>query len=222
MIHLKVDQKELSPESITQTYVDLLESVSNVLSIYGLKIKPYNDIKNLHFLNLNFESQLKTIDHFGVYAEVVIETHKSHTLKDSKVLLWNMLKRLGYYSMDDVFTKIKDHHIIEIYNSQNVQIFRNLSFFKICSYSLDEILSIPWWKLYSREDKISQEIFKFGSLILSGEIDHSIEPEIPTHILCETASSSNYKVNIEINCMSGLTDHIGSRAALVLETAHLV
>lgn len=216
------DKNEHISENLAENFLELVQSVSEVLTNQGYNIQPYKDSKNLEFLKLDLDSQSGTIEHFKVYAEALIDTHKSDSLHDSRVLLWNMLKRMGYFPTDDILSKIQDHHIVEIYNKQNVQVFRNLSFFKVCSYSLDEILCIPWWKLYHREEKISQEIFKFGSMILSGELNHSICPDIPTHVLAEASSRFSYKMNVDINYLACLESHEGDKAALVLETAHLI
>ncbi len=222
MILAHFDQDKQISENLTESFLEIVQSVSELLTEHGFNIQPYKDANNLEFLKLDLASQLKTIEHFKIYAEVLIDTHRSEELQDTRVLLWNMLKRMGYFPTDDILSKIQNHHIIEIYNKQNVQVFRNLSFFKVCSYSLDEILCIPWWKLYHREEKISQEIFKFGSMILSGELKHSISPDIPTHVLAETSSRSNYTMNVDINYLSSLESHEGDKAALVLETAHLI
>lgn len=218
----ETQSKQDSSNALNARFVALAESVSDTLSKYGINIQPYRPDKSLNFSGLDLDSQSNILKHFEIYSEVLIDTHRSETLQESKVLVWNMLKRLNFFPTDDILSKIKDNHIVEIYNSQNIQIFRNLSFFKVCSYSLDEILCIPWWKLYHREDKISQEIFKFGSQVLSGEINHSVCPEIPTHILTEIASTSNYKMEVDIDFLSSLEGFDQSRAALVLETAHLI
>lgn len=219
---IKTNSEQNASSEIISEFIHLAHSVVHILQQYGLDIRPYRSLENLAFAKLPAEIQVKYLGHFRNYAEVMAETHGAgHDLRESKFLIWNMLNRLGYRAVDDVISKVTDNQIVEIYNAENIQVFRNLPFFKVCSYSIDEILSLPWWELYKRDDQISQKIFQYASQVLNGEIETTVQPDIPVHYLEEKDSFNCHKMDIVVKLMSPLVSQSSGNAILVTEEATL-
>lgn len=210
-------------KSLSERFAHVALAVSDILAHYGYHVKPYKSADDLEFSKLPHELQLTYLKHFSTYAEVLYETHNSgQSLNEARQLVWNMMKKINMFTTDDVLNKITNNQIVEIYNSENIQIFRNLPFFKVCSYTLDEVLSVPWWKLYRRDDEMSREIFKYASQILRGDAQTTIYPNLPRHYLREVASSFCFQMNIGINFMAPLIGSQQERAILVVEEAELI
>jgi hypothetical protein len=74
--------------------------------------------------------------------------------------------------------------IVEIYDSSMIQLYRNFTFFKQCSYDLITLLTHEWHILYERSSLVTQSIFTKVKEALSGEIDF-ISYNITPHILRE-------------------------------------
>lgn len=50
----------------------------------------------------------------------------------------------------DFFNKIGEQDYIEFYNHRNIQIYRSVKFFSLCSYSLLDLSVNPWDELYDK------------------------------------------------------------------------
>lgn len=210
-------------KSLSERFAHVAMAVSDILALYGHTVRPFKSANDLEFTKLSQDMQAIYLKHFSTYAEVLYETHNSgQNLNEARQLVWNMMKKIGMHTTDDVLNKINNSQIVEIYNSENIQIFRNLPFFKVCSYTLDEVLSVPWWKLYRRDDEMSREIFRYASLILRGEAKSTVYPNLPRHYLREVASSFCFQMNIGINFMAPLVGLQQDRAILVVEEAELI
>ncbi len=133
-----------------------------------------------------------------------------------------MIQKLGLTPPSDLFDKIKDDQIFEIYNEESVQIFRNLNFFKICSHSIDDLVSTPWWALFRRDDSVSREIFNLGSTLLSGAENRTVLPQIKSHLLEEVGSTSMLKMLVDIYVMSPLRSQYSKMFCFVAESATLI
>ena len=209
--------------SLSERFVELAERFCGLLRDEGFNVLPYQNSTDLSFNKLPEEKQSQIISHFEIYVDVCSDTvEQGHSLKESKFLLWNMLQKLGLTPSSDLFDKIKDEQIFEIYNEDNVQIFRNLNFFTICSHSIDDLVSTPWWSLFRRDDSVSREIFNLGSTFLSGTPGKTLRPDIKTHLLEEIGSSGMLRMLVDIEVMSPLRSQYSKICCFVAENAKLI
>jgi hypothetical protein len=58
---------------------------------------------------------------------------------------------LGWTPKSDIFDKIENGDVVEVYSVAMNQVFRNLSFFKYVSLTLEEIVSFPLGVMYEME-----------------------------------------------------------------------
>lgn len=126
---------------------------------------PLSDIsKNAVIANLKLFNQV---------CEQVVASGGS--VLDSRVMIWHVLKLMDFIFPSDLFDHITSDHIVEIYDFNNIQIFRNLRFFDATSYSLEELLCRPWVDIFSRKDnsqisKITDVLTKMRSKEITGLI----------------------------------------------------
>lgn len=218
-----LDVSGVESNDMIKQFVKLADQLCEILSGFGLSVKPYHDKNNLYFAQLSLELQKSQINHLQRYVEVCQETkEQGHDLRESGQLIWNMLKKLNLKSNVDIYSNLRASDVVEIYNNQNVQTFRNLNFFKICSYTIDELLSLPWWKLYHRDEVVSREIFAVGAGVFSGEITEMVSPVSRPHILEETASASRIKMILKVKAMSPLVSNYESPSVFVIEESSLI
>jgi hypothetical protein len=188
---------------------------------FNVKVSRYDVCEN--FMKLSEENKKLQLELLQQYSEVCEELQaQGESLCNSPMFVWKMMQKMGLKAKFDIFEHIGPTDIVEIYNHQNVQVYRNLFFFQICSYSFDELLSIPWWQLYRRSDEISQLIFANGSAIFRRDILEPIVPEIPEHLLEEIASEERLKMNLQIKLMAPLQNEAGEVYCLVVEKANLL
>jgi hypothetical protein len=101
----------------------------------------------------------KTIERGRKILDVHLEFERAgHDFDDSEHLARVALKALGLLTCDEIFGSIRRNDIVEIYNSEHIQIFRSFNFFRICNYGLDDVLLHEWFVLYERNPQVTQSI----------------------------------------------------------------
>lgn len=136
---------------------------------------------------------------FNQVCEQVVASGES--VRDSRVMLWHVLKMLDFIFPSDLFDHITSDHLVEVYDFNNIQIFRNLKFFDMTSYCLEELLCRPWIDLFLREDH--SQIAKITEILMkmySGEITGVISlKEIGFNRIVETDSPFRIRADILIH-----------------------
>ncbi len=104
---------------------------------------------------------------------------------NSRRALWSFLKLKKFTFHEDLFPKIEENDCIEIYDLNGIQLFRSFDFFKICSYSIEEILVHPFHELFYREPEISSLVMKQFQEIIEGKLTCVQKPIYPEHWVTE-------------------------------------
>lgn len=94
---------------------------------------------------MNFENDRKEI----------IPSQNSYDIELEKNNLKLYLKDNGMWVPEEFYSRIKTNDIIEVYQiSDNKQIYANQQFSHYCSYSLQQMKTIPFPKLFWRTDEV--------------------------------------------------------------------
>jgi hypothetical protein len=113
----------------------LLEYFVKIAAIEGTSVQPYSSPELLLFQKLDSTRQEETIRLLSRTLEVFDETRaEGYRLKDTPQLLWRCLRRLKMTPKSDVFDRISDTDVVEVYSSEYVGIFRNIQFYDKVSY----------------------------------------------------------------------------------------
>jgi hypothetical protein len=204
----------------TKTFIDLADQLQILFAKEGFELKSYDASQPLHFTSLAPELQEDQLFHLKNYFEVCSEVRAGgDRLTDSTVLVWKMLKKMGLRPTSGIMDKVADDQVIEFYNTSNIQTFRNLNFFAICSYNLDDLLSLPWWQLFKRDDEINRRLFESAAKVFSGEVQGDLAVQVPTHALEEINSPHLHKMMVDVNFISPLYFNEKIDQILVIEHA---
>lgn len=123
----------------------------------GLALKPFASEELPLFLALPCESQDRLVSSLSAYCEVMQETlAEEGNIVRNQNTLWRMLGRLGWRSSSDLYQNLKDDYVLEIYDANGFQLYRSFNFFQLCTYTLEQIFTVPWFELYERDDAMSQ------------------------------------------------------------------
>lgn len=96
------------------------------------------------------------------------------------------LKKLGYQLSDKFFSELRTGDVVEFYDPDMMQVYRNLEFFKYCSYNLIDLISLEWYELYERPSQILQLTFSLWKNFLdTGSTDKLDNYNIPEHLIVE-------------------------------------
>jgi hypothetical protein len=185
---------------------NLMERFCDYARLSGSEILPYRDPSLKIFSSLSHDKQENAYNAFLKYYGVCsAATYEDIRLSDDPSLLWYVIKELGLRPCSDLFNKIQPNDVIEIYNTDFIQIFRNFAFFSICSYSLEEIFSYEWRELYERDPVITGKLAELAFSLLSGDVKTTIPIlGIGDHQLTEVFSPSRHKMVVNHSYLSPL------------------
>jgi len=130
-------------------------------------------------------------------------------------LVWWSIRRLGLRPLSDVFAKLEKDDVIEIYNSDFIQVFRSLNMFRFLSYSLEEILCYQWFELFKREQNITESLLSIASNMGAGKITSTVEPDLPAHTVEEIFSASKNWAKMKFRLITPLFGPHGQPAGLM-------
>lgn len=175
----------------------LAETVVNQLESYRSYIKKCSghDIVGSHnnytrvrkILNL---SELERIYvNLGPCIAMLDNLIKAQTPHKTQVKERDLLKRFLSQSQivipSHLDQHIEDEDIIEVYDEQAIQCYRSFNFFEICSYSLEDIFSYPWWNLYERNVFVTRTIGNLFSEIVAKGLKEPLHVDVPDHVVRE-------------------------------------
>ncbi len=125
------------------------------------------------------------------------------TLEEEKDLAQFALSELGLQLPDDFLDHVEQRDVIEIYNSDGIQLYRNFEFFKKCGYTLLDLISQEWFLLYERSSTITEAILSATkNCLLNGK--GTVAYNLPTHILRERYLKSGSVFEMKMKFLSPL------------------
>lgn len=205
----------LSPQEILR-YKEACESLAGILRKNGIThIKPYSDpeVPRLHAHN----NPRRAIETLETYVDVIAANDRDGgSFADSKQILWRMLRRLKYSPQSDIFEKIHDHNILEIYTSDNWQIFRNLNFFRHVSMTIDEMATFYWQRDSKRHMKVHLEALAIATRLRFGTLRKTMDlRHWPAHFTKELVGEG-WLIEIRLQYVSPLRGTNGEFLGLVV------
>lgn len=201
----------------SQTLRFLMKELAKQFIKEGYSVSAYTEASWAQFDKMSSDQKDQTYRNFLSYYAVCEEAVNSGDLIcDSQALLWRMIKKLGLRPSGDLFNKISDGDVIEIYNKDFIQTFRNLRFFEISSYSIAEIFFYEWRHLYYRDNEVTQQIAARAIEVFTGQSEGTQDvSSIPEHYLIEEFSEGKNKMLMQEKFFSPLFDSHGEIQALV-------
>ena len=217
-----IDQKE--DENLRNSFYKYAKSLSDLARSVGIDLQPVSSPSLPYFSSLPSENKRGVIRAITQYLEICEATIASgHSLLDSRRITWNALKALGLTPCSDFLDKIGDGDIIEIYDTQNLQIFRNFEFFQLCSYTIEEIYCRPWTTLFKRIDEtITTQIVSTVERIVTENKRQTYTLNIPEHIVEEADSPFRLRMNVKLKYLSPLYANGSINALIAVEEANLL
>ncbi len=183
------------------------ERYADLAAMNGIEVRPYRSIDLPLFSQLSTtdqESALNAIEgNVKLFESMVLEKVK---LTDSKQLLWKCCRALGLTPRSDIFDRIGDEDVVEIYSTQQKQIFRNLQFFKYVSLTLEDLYCDTWYDLTRR----------------IGELEGSLPLDVPEHVVHEINTEKMLSISIRMKWLSPVSQEGQLAGVLVINESRLV
>ena len=122
---------------------------------------------------------------------------------DDKKFLQLSMRQIGVSFPLDLLEKMTTEDLIEGYDGDRMQVFRNLRFMETSSYSLLEILSHDWPTLFNRSSAITDHLISYSDEILWAN-NRTIDLAVPTHYIQERRALDPQVLEIEFRHLAPL------------------
>lgn len=183
-----------------QRVLATLENYSELLQERGHNVKPYTERAVNKLLGLSEGAQVRFLARFEYFSVVMMDVK---TTGDDKYFLKMCADRLGLIFDKTAYDEIRSGDVIEIYNTDLIQVFRNFEFFDVCSYTLLDLLTNEFYELYERGQLINQGLFSAISTLSSRPYNmEAIDlTNLPQHLLQEKFSVDQLRSLVQFKKM---------------------
>jgi hypothetical protein len=204
-------------------FLNLSLRLTDILRAEGLKTQAFKNESLPFFSALSTDKKKEVTSLLRSYLEVCEETVASgHSLRNTNAFVWRFFTKTGLIPTSDIMALLNDGEVVEIYDTKNVQLFRNVPFMEVCSYTIEELYCIEWWKLYHRDPKYTQQLFQQVGRLFSGEFTSTYTPDVEEHYLEEIASNDKLKMLYRLNKISPIKLNGEISGYLVIESCKLL
>ena len=171
----------------------------------GIRITAAIDSTLPEFRKLSSNDQQSAVEkieaNLDVFASVVAS---GGNLSSPNTIAWMACQKLGYTPPSDFFSKLTDEDVIEIYSKDGLHQFANLKFFEICSYTLEQLYTLPWHTLWQREEKDVALLMSLPGIVLSPDHSGTLEVLSRHQKVKESASPFKYETRYQMRFIAPL------------------
>jgi hypothetical protein len=208
---------ENSNEELENRFLNTCEQISKILLKYDIAISPHS-LQSRNRFNLLDPSVQNSILHGAqMFLDFCneAEIEKIDLNNESVKLTWMAIRKLGLLPDSSLFSSLTNEHIIEIYNSEAIQIYRSLNLLRYLSYSISDLFVFEWWELYRRDEQVFESMKKMHIDLLNGKYQGVVKTSFPDHYVEEIFSPYKYKAIMRHEVCSPLYDSQGKIKALI-------
>lgn len=126
------------------------------------------------------------------------------------------LKELGVTCPTDFIDTLTEDELVEAYNMEQIQIFRNMRYMEVCGYSLVEVLTYDWPTLYERSQVITNQLFKGIEAALKTAA--TVRLDIAPHYMKERMSHTRQMSQVDFQRMTPLFSGPGKLAGFLVSS----
>ncbi|MCO5142225.1 MAG: hypothetical protein M9962_03945 [Oligoflexia bacterium] len=207
-------------------FCESADRIKEIYRSYGLQISGYRSRDLPLFSALSESVQKEVLLRLRVFLDSLEEAESfGERVDSSDKSAWHALVTMELTPPSNLFSHIKSSSLIEIYDFEGHQIWRNFQFMKYCSYTLEEVHCLEWYKRYRRDESVNELCFKKVNALLTGQISGDMYcPDIPRHKLEETSSSSRLVLDVKYDLLCILKDKVRGtpKAWMVVTSADII
>jgi len=121
-----------------------------------------------------------------------LQRNGNHVGRDrDRKLLWRIFSKMGWVPPPELFDELGESDVIEVYDRNLIQIYRNTRFLELCSYPLDCIFSSQFPELFVRDKSINDEVMTVTASILANQHKSVVRLSGHPHIVTESKSDES-------------------------------
>lgn len=163
-----------------------IDEIKDIALKFDIQVKTYDEASKKHFESLPLKDQMTIQHNLGQYLQLLKHTvpENPHQKVTNADFFKSVLSYFDYEVDPTFFEHLQENQTIEIYNTSNIQLFRNFNYFELSSYSLLHLISFQWFELFERDPKITEKILTGGREVLASQ-QKTKKWNIPKHELKE-------------------------------------
>ncbi|RZA09028.1 MAG: hypothetical protein EOP11_02985 [Proteobacteria bacterium] len=192
--------------------------VSELGQRFGFSVRGYDDATLPHFSALSLLERQKVVHALQGYLhslEAGIRADKN--LDQPHVSTWWAFSSLSLVPVADLFRHFQKDSVIEVFNLEGRQIWRNFHFFRYSSYTLEEMHCLEWPVLYDRGDAVTAQVHEYLERLIGGGPE-LVLPTLPEYVLLEKCSRDRMMIKVRHYLLSALKDRDGNLQAWIVCT----
>ena len=205
--------------------LELLNELSDIGKIKNVIFKTHSEKSLRDFINLEEKKRVQIYLHLNDYLNSLrsVETFKNQddelTREDELECLEHALNTFKLKSLGEDTNFIEENDIIEIYNNQGIQIWRNFELLKLSPYDLLTLLMYEWYVLYERSKIINQKIMDRIQYLISLNNSSATPMQIEKHTMKAKSAEEELVVSINLKYFKPLFSKInGERMGFLVTT----
>ncbi len=204
--------------SVVSQFSKLTNDLAQIIISQNINVSPCTP-KSLEYLaTLDLEKikiqNSKLIQHIAALENATSFKDKT----DNKSIIKNVLDFMKFTAPADFIDKIKEDDIVEIYNLEGIQIFRNLKFYETTTYGLTDLLTHEWFELYYRSSKITEKLMMYAEQVFenpSNDIVYEMD-EVPVHMIKEIKADPIQLCEIKFKNIAPVINYLGQKTGLIV------
>lgn len=193
--------QEMNPELIDLRvrFWRAATEISQIGHQAGCKIVPANHPRLPLFSSLSRENQQKVVGLLESSASVYRTLlEKNCDPRDSASVVWMAFKKLNLIPPSDFFDKFGADDVVQFYTKENFHLFVNFRFFSVCSYTLEQVYSLPWTDLWHRDESELTDLQSIIEHALGPDQTNTITFKKSPHRVVELASEGRFELNYSV------------------------
>jgi hypothetical protein len=192
-----------------------LDQFVGFLAKYGHRARPYREGSIAHFNSLEPIQRRTILANFRAYADLCASIESAGvSFKNIPDLARFVVGKLGLNGPRSFFEGLGSENIVEIYNSEGVQVFRNFVFYDFCSYTLLDLISYPWFELLERHASVNEKIGKLIAEVM-GDCNDVIADTLGPHNMRELFSEEKRIFRAQFVCFAPLFEGPGVKKGFI-------
>lgn len=196
-----------SQYDLAHEFLKLGKKWVNLWAHWDVKVKFTHSDDLLLFNKASLSSQLSAIKYLQKNVEILEQMLESQEdPKKTQRYIWRVVSYLKLTPPSDFMNYIENDDVVEIYClSDEIQVFRNHRFMEMTSFTLEQLLFLPWYKLSKRSWKHMLHITRVVIKFKLGFIKEPMAWDIPEHQFKEIGTEENNLFDIQLKYLIPLT-----------------
>jgi hypothetical protein len=217
---MKHTNKNLSLCPSLEDYKSTLSQYAVLLNNFGIERVAYDFGDLRYYSRLSLPKQTAILEALHASCEALrIEasfTKDINEISNSR-MFWNFCLRMGFGPRDEIMDTIDKEVFIQVYDRNNMQLYRSLGCFRRCSFTVAQMTSRPWFDLWDRESFYFHALKNVGSFLMGLPKVIHLSMELPFHKVAEVNSTFSYSFDYRVRTINTISRAGTPQAAVFFE-----